>query len=165
MYCKRCGKFIDYQAEICNECAAAEQTVAAQVQPVQVVSAPAQEGSMKTGLGKAIACAILGTVSLIFLEFMLIPLETISSYGYDDYYISELAGMFVLILFSIGLAIPSLILSISSIKTFKDESNAKRIKPIPTLILGIYGLSNAAASILCCGLIFFVLFLAMFALV
>ena len=167
MYCKRCGKFIDYEADMCNECAA-EQNAAIQADAFGV-QPQVKEGSMKTGLGKAIAAAILGTVALMFIEIALIIMEMGSMdlmFESDLYYAAEAmvevgAGMFVLLILAAGCAIPSLILSIKSIKTFKAEGAEGRVKPIPTLVLGIYGVVNAAASLLCVVLLMFVVFVMM----
>lgn len=162
MYCKRCGKFIDYEADICNECAA-EQNAAIQAEAFGT-QPQVKEGSMKTGLGRAIAAAILGTVALLFIEIALVIMEMGSMDLYfesDLFYAAEAmvevgAGMFVLLILAAGCAIPSLILSIKSIKTFKAEGAQGRVKPIPTLVLGIYGVVNAAASLLCVALLMFV---------
>ena len=150
MYCKRCGKFIDYQADICNECAGVAQNVAAPVEYQQTACEPQQpeemQGSVTTGLGKAIASVILGTVGQFFIGIALGLLS------------AQLGGAgvaLVLAMMGIGMSIPALIMGISSMRCFFEEKNAGRKKPIPTLIIGIYGMANAAMCLLLGAIVFF----------
>ena len=150
MYCKRCGKFIDYQADICNECAGATQSAAAPVEYQQTACDPQQsqemQGSLTTGLGKAIASAILGTVGQFFIGMAL---------GFLGIQLVGPGVTLVLAMMGIGLSIPALIMGISSMRCFFEEKNAGRKKPIPTLIIGIYGMANAAMGLLLGVIVFF----------
>ncbi len=142
MYCKRCGKFIDYQAEICNECAAAQRVAPASVQ----TQAPVEQGSAVTGIGKGITSVVLGSFGQFFVG-ILIGLLSESLYYADG-------PMVVLSMTIIGLSIPALILGISAMKTFFAEKSAGRKKPIVTLILGIYGLATSAIVLMIGALLF-----------
>lgn len=171
MYCKRCGKFIDYQADVCNECAQAElgvQPVPAQAQPQAVE----QEGSVTTGLGKSIAAVILGIFGFAFVYGALIVVSEMGMYADFDYgygyasgvsYEALAAILMVFTMISVGLSIPSLIMSIASVKTFVNEKNAGRKKPIPTLIIGISGIVYSALAISLCTITFFLAFILMVA--
>ena len=95
MYCKKCGKFIDYDADMCVECqqataqsAPVQNAEVVYVQPVQPVqpiveSKPVEEGSMTTGLGKSIASAILGFIGYIFAFVAIMMLSEAVEYSYD----------------------------------------------------------------------------------
>ena len=143
MYCKKCGKFIETDAELCADCMAKEQANNQQdyyfePQPAPAQPAPAQSGV--PGLGKAITSAILGTVGFYFIYFALIL-------GLELASVMSVGVVVVFMLISIALGIISLIFGIQSIKTFVREKNSGRRKPIATLILGICGLSFGALTL------------------
>ena len=218
MYCTRCGKKIDYDAFVCNECVKQEQEAFAEVkaeEPAPALEAtpetvteepvadtataePAQEpvnpqptytapnnqqyyysnpntsyqqgaaqnpyqnsaytpyttyqqpqpttgNPRMNGFGKALASTILGIFSYIF-SFVAIEVAAF-----------ELAGSaVVLFLMALGMAIPSLIMGIKSIKTFTSAPKQGLPRPIATLVLGIVGLCAAAFSLF----ISFILFIA-----
>ena len=193
MYCTRCGKKIDYDAFVCNECVKQEQEAFAEVKTEE--SAPALEATPETvteepvadtataepvqepaqepvnpqptytapnnqqyyysnpntsyqqpqpttgnprmnGFGKALASTILGIFSYIFC-FVAIEVAAF-----------ELAeSAVVLFLMALGMAIPSLIMGIKSIKTFTSAPKQGLPRPIATLVLGIVGLCAAAFSL------------------
>ncbi len=154
MYCKKCGKFIDYDADMCVECQQAtaqsapeQNTEVVYAQPVQpiVESKPVEEGSMTTGLGKSIASAILGFIGYIFAFVAIMMLSEAVEYSYDTSGI--IGGAVALFIIALGLSIPGLILGIGGMRTFFNEKNAGRKKPIPTLIVGIAGMSLSALAL------------------
>ena len=143
MYCRKCGKQIDYDSEFCVECKAeaaaravyreilekeyaakSAQNTSAQVAPKQSPPAPApQESNGKSGgrlygFGKALASAILAFFAFCF---MMTATETVD------------AGFF---LFSLGFFIPALIMGISSMKGFFNRKREGYVTPIPSLVLG-----------------------------
>ena len=76
MYCKKCGKEIDYEAEVCNECVAAEQANAEAVVVEEVASAEgvvavAGTASGKNpkmiGFGKALTSLLLPIIGAILI--------------------------------------------------------------------------------------------------
>ena len=153
MYCTRCGKKIDYDALICNECAAASGIAqsaqpaqppvqpTAQPQPMPTYQQPTYQpqarpmpakpskpkGSMTYGIGGGIAAAILGFISFIFFYIALAWLA------------AGAIGGTVLILVCLVLGIIGLIKGIGAIKDFRASSMVQSTKPIPTLVLGIVG--------------------------
>ena len=134
-YCTKCGKYIDYDATICNECKQAEEQAKKEVaqdfgfeqseftntnysnsysnsttftnDTVNATPVPAQQGSIMTGFGKALTAVILATVASLFLSFL------------TEF--TDVDVAYILAAFTIGLSIPSLILGIQSIKCFLRE--------------------------------------------
>ena len=164
MYCKKCGKKLDYESDICNECAQNDEFFSAepiiepapQPQPAPVyaepVAAPAPAAPIdptntrKYGIGKAITSIILGFVGYIISYLVLTVLTAImESPGAPEI---ESPALMFFVFVSLGLAIPSLILGIKSIITFIKRAKGGYVKPIPTLILGIIGVNLAACVLL-----------------
>lgn len=165
MYCRRCGKKMEYDGDICNECNSFDSFFEAPKQETPQVtytqntysqssysqpSKPAQRGSVMEGFKKALAATIMSTFAYVFV---LIASEIITASGSYD----EMLGTIPLFIITLGLSIPSLIMGISSIKLFKEQKELGRVKPIPALILGINAVVNSAF-----GLLFSVIFLLMF---
>ncbi len=141
MYCSKCGKQIDYQATVCNECKAAEAAATGGYYyagptgtPVTPVT-PVQSTRM-VGFGKALAGTILGFVGVYFAAFAMVFAM-----------LSPVAGV-VLNIFGLTLGILSLVFGIQSIKTFKALKNGAGGSPIATLVLGIAGTVFAGFTLL-----------------
>ena len=221
MYCTRCGKKIDYDAFVCNECVKQEQEAFAEVkaeEPAPALEAtpetvteepvvdtataePAQEpvnpqptytapnnqqyyysnpntsyqqgaaqnpyqnsaytpytpyqpqpttGNPKmNGFGKALASTILGFFAYFFSAITL---------GFAE--VGEIAATIALLMMTLGMAIPSLIMGIKSIKTFTNAPKQGLPRPIATLVLGIVGLSFAAIALFISFIIFMIAGLA-----
>lgn len=153
MYCTKCGKYIGTDNELCEDCLKEQQSISEVNEPieeqtfVEIKQVDVDSGSYKTGLGKGIASVVVGYVGIIFAyaSYLLYMPATV------DYYVSP--AIFILAILSFGCAIPSLILGIKSIKTFVAEKNAKRKKPIATLVLGInavfFSFLSALLAFLC----------------
>ena len=206
MFCTRCGKKIDYDALVCNEClmqeaaanAPAEEEIAAPVlentenvatateepaytpaqepvNPQPTYTAPnnqqyyynqnayqnnayqnpayqnpaytpyttyqqpqpaATTGNPRmNGFGKALTSTILGFVSYMWSA---VTMGMTAGYGSG--------AAIVLLLMGLGMAIPSLVMGIKSIKVFTSAPKGSP-RPIVTLILGICGLSLAAIAL------------------
>ncbi len=159
MYCRKCGKEIDYDSPLCKECE--EQEVffsdATQVEPVEVKTEPEQIkaeptlGSRKEGFSIALASTILGSIAYIFSMVALgIASAAVDelTYGYGYSSVAEtIAGVAIFFsLICLGAAIPGLIMGIKSIRCFFTEKNEGRVKPIPTLILGIVGVAMSGLT-------------------
>ena len=215
MYCTRCGKKIDYDAFVCNECVKQEQEAFAEVkteesepaleatpetvteEPVadtataEPVQEPAQEpvnpqptytapnnqqyyysnpntsyqqgaaqnpyqnsaytpytpyqpqpktgNPRMNGFGKSLASTILGFFSYIFSAITLGIAE-----------VGEPGATVLFLMMTLGMAIPSLIMGIKSIKTFTNAPKMGLPRPIATLVLGIVGISFTAIAFLIC---------------
>ncbi len=163
MYCTRCGKQIDYDAIVCNECLEKEklekdsqiETEAPKAEqeyrevPRYQYNVPEEEAEALSdtsnprmfGFGKALTSTILGFVGWIVSYIALIVCAVAISE--DD----AIAAGLVLNLLASGLSVPSLILGIKSVIGFKSRASRGAVKPIPSLILGIVGLSFSALAL------------------
>lgn len=189
MYCRKCGKYIEYNADCCKDCEEVTTYFDGKdsVNPYGAYNnpygngngynnpygnsnaygnpynthynAPQPVGDRKEGFGKALASTILSSIAffLIIIAFSMVSvaLEEYSyGYYYDDYYSSTMDSAIVLAVLSLSMAIPSLIMGISSMKTFFRAKNAGRVKPVATLVLGIIGLATSALTLLYVLLVF-----------
>lgn len=144
MYCRKCGKQIDYDAPICNECRDAE--IFFGDSSNKDFSQPI--GDRKEGFGQALASTIIGAItffiSLIAMTIITIAIEEIT-YGYNG---GGSIGISIFLAVScLGGAIPAMIFGIKSIKCFIAAKRDGRIKPIATLVCGIVGLVLSALTI------------------
>lgn len=172
MFCTRCGKKLDYNSIICNECLQAEggffneppkasadrpleneDTLIIQAQnqnyssdTVTVESTPAQRGSRMKGFLGALLSFIFSIVSTL-ISIMVLYFSALNmgiSMAFGDYS-SAIIGLITMIFITVAivLCIFSIILGIKSTITFKRSSP----KPIATLILGILGLEGSIVAI------------------
>ena len=156
MYCNQCGKEIE-SGDLCYECAQAVErqsseeisTVPAETESVapaytytesdSAVYAYSDHTSLPDpqnrmfGFGKALASTILAWVGFIFAYAGLIA-------G-----IVEPSAGLVLVFLALPLIIVPFVLGLSSIRLFKARSRTCA-KPIPTLVLGIVGVSTAGLT-------------------
>lgn len=140
MYCKKCGKFIGNDNDsVCEECLQKENA-----STESVVEITEEKGSRKTGLAKAIVagCLTLGSVIFIYvaLFFSLISIE----------------AMLVFTMMSMAMGIVAIVFGAKCIAVFKTESRENRIKPIPTLIVGIASLATSAILVFVFFFTFFI---------
>lgn len=171
MYCKKCGKQLDHDGDICKACAeneayfgsAQQESAPAQEAAPTIAPAPAQaaqpiaqDGDKKFGFGKALASTIMGAISNgmasiasgVPLGIELAIMELGYATGSAEIALGGIAITIILALISIGLAIPALIMGIKSIKTFNERKSAGYAKPIATLVLGIIGVVCAGFALL-----------------
>lgn len=169
MYCRKCGKWIDGDAQLCEDCRAesakAEQAYSApksaapenpyyNAPAYSPAPAPAQPqtdatDSIMYSFGKALTSTILGIVSFIFacVSYAGIAVAVTSSWAmYVIMTIISLTGMII-----------SFVFGPSSIKAFISQKNAGKKKPIPALVLGIIGTVWASISALYLSIGFIVL--------
>ncbi len=170
MYCKKCGKFIYSDDDYCSDCAPAatptpepvvitepvvtptpvvtpisEPAFAPSVNPVQTK----RQGRVMDGFGPALTSVILSIVAYVFTFIGYIY----AIVGTDTESELVVAGI-VMAVIGVGFAIPSLILGIKSIKCFRYAVANKRVKPIPALVLGIYGTAMSGTSFIHIGIVF-----------
>lgn len=206
MYCTRCGKKIDYDAFVCNECRAQEEallngtpaeepkaeaaepiaaeepvaTATATAEPVvEPASEPVKDESTYSapqnqqyyysnpnnaytpytpyqpqptvqpeipagnprmfGFGKALASTILSFVAYIFSAITM-GVATVEFSG----------ATVVLLMMTLGMAIPALVMGVQSIKTFTRAGSLNLPRPIATLVLGIVGTAITALDLFIC---------------
>ena len=138
MFCSKCGKQIDYNSTVCNECARAENSFfdAAQLNNTYVAE-PAHKspnGSRMVGFGGALAAMIIGDLAIVFAIMSIAYLMTDVIVSYALFYVF-IVGAFVMSIFS-------LVLGIRAIRVFVRSSP----KPIATLVLGIGGILGTVAT-------------------
>ena len=153
MYCTKCGKQINYDATVCNECAAAANGAQRVQQPVYQPQAQPQttpsylerdrmqkpKGSVMDGFGGALSSTLMSFFSLLF-EYITVAL-----------FANETIGVGVLVfmlLVSLVLGVIALIKGIDGIKSFVDAGKLRKVHPIPALILGISGIIFSAISLI-----------------
>lgn len=167
MFCRKCGKQIDYDAVCCKECQEMDEFFGSDTPAVEEPSFPVQqekpvlEGSRKEGLGKALAATILGGIAYFFvlialgmltnmfgdlddlemMPYLYSSSEVITPIAYDS---TVMAIMLALTGIALILAIPSLILGIQSIKCFGRQKQEGKVRPVATLVLGIVAVVLAA---------------------
>ena len=129
MYCRKCGKYIPSNADVCADCAAKE----AQYTPVTpIVNIPQQQGSLMNGFGKALTAAILGFVGLFCSLFgYLFSVVTFGLSTAGESTESQLIFSILFWVFAVGLAIPALLFGVRSIKLFIAEKKAGHKKAYP----------------------------------
>lgn len=176
MNCKKCGKEIDYDAEVCNECA---DSVAEVASAENVVAVNASSKGKMAGFGKALTSLLLPIIGAILIGIasgILVVVakdvyETLMNYlenpdliinkqtqeftpVFKAFLENDVKDMAIFLLLLIGAGIVAFIMSIvgiilgaQSIGCFKKESKNGN-KPIPTLILGILGLMESVGMIM-----------------
>ena len=113
MFCNKCGKYMDYVADVCKECDGNA------VQPKA-----STDTGRRSGRGKAVIGLVLGVVSYVLI-LLSMPFDSDNTY--------RVLATFVP---SAPLTIIALFLGIFSIRHFV-KTKAPAAKPIPTLVLGI----------------------------
>ena len=157
MFCKKCGKFIDYDSDVCNECH--DNNVADTIPVVATTDeAPKKpEGRRTYGLGLAIAGAAIGLFSAIFSCIAYVFSLVVSVLKTEDYSqvgvtLADLDALgilsYVFAVFGIILAIPAIIFGAVSIKRFFVKKKLGEVKPIPTLIIGIVTVAETVSMVL-----------------
>ena len=158
MFCKKCGKFISYVSDICDECKAVKDMPPAYTAIFdESTAAPAPKGSRTYGMGFGIAGIAVGIFSTLFCTMawlVAFVLSMAKEFGYDYIGITaseaEMFPMVIGVFAVVGIiaAIPAIILGIIAIKKFFYKKKLGEIKPIPALIMGIIAVSEAASGLL-----------------
>ena len=156
MFCSKCGKKIDYNAVVCNECSGNQSFFVEEAQNPVVEEKP--KTTRNLGLGGAIAGAVLGYIALIFSAIgMCYSIVGVIAFiigtaeGPEDILIIGVTFLAIGVVFGlVGLimSIVSLKKGIASIKLVKKSSP----KPIATLVLGIVSVDYAAAGLIMFGM-------------
>ena len=162
MYCNKCGKFIEYEGDTCNECRQKEQSsesatlnkkdLTAQTNgTVQVYKTVAnQPNPMMAGFKKALASAIMPEIAMVVMIFGY-AFALVSVVGYRP--VGGMLVVFVILAstFMLGAtacSIVSLVMGIQSISFVKQTVAAGNRRPIPTMVCGIIGTVTSASALL-----------------
>ena len=159
MYCRKCGKQMDYDAPVCKECEEMANFFGNGAPIAPTPEKPAPVGSRMEGFGKALTSTIIGVVSFIvvLIAMVLITAAITEDAVYDSYYgyyysysnASSMVGVCTaLSLICCGAVVVALIFGIQSIKCFIAAKRSGAVKPIATLILGIVGVVMSALTFL-----------------
>ncbi|MBO7187786.1 MAG: hypothetical protein J6V68_05275 [Clostridia bacterium] len=147
MYCKKCGKFIGNDSELCDECRLKQDTIFSEFSEkkeediASVYSNVNVPSSNQISLGKSIAAIILSDIGFFLIYMGLILFPTAAAYV-------DFSGAIAFMIFG---AIPSLlglIFGIQSISYFRATSMIRSGKRIPVLILGISSVVMAAIGLI-----------------
>ena len=169
MFCTKCGKQIDYNSTVCNECVRAEnsffdasQQYNTYPQPPIVEPTPApKKGSRMVGFGGALASAILGEIAAAFAIIALlfgfggfvdaltaaILADGAEAFGEIAFLFSDVSDDLLgfcafFVIGAIVMGIIAIVKGAKSIKVFRESSP----KPIATLILGLVGIVGAVLT-------------------
>ena len=144
MFCTKCGKQIDYNSTVCNECARAEnsffdasQQYNTDSQPQIVEPMPEKpKGSRMVGFGGALTAAILGYIAMAFamIAFML----WLGVASFDEI----VAYIFFFCVSALVMSIIAIVNGAKAIKVFRESIT----RPIATLVLGIVGVVGAVGT-------------------
>ncbi len=165
MYCKKCGKFIGSESDLCDECATNVGEVFSEFskekqENEQAVVTYSQEdytaNKPTVKLGSAIAAFILSTVGFAVIYFgFLFGLElTAATLNLEVLGVSIVCGLIGCVPALLGL-----IFGIASVINFKATSTVRSGKRIPLLILGILAILDAVLSFFIVIILFFIILL------
>ena len=141
MYCKKCGKKIEYDSDVCYECQRDEMLFG---QSANVVETPKntepcsiKEEKIDAGIGKAIAGVILGGMGFFssIWAFMFAMVASISSGFYRDIYAVERVLAIVFAIIGIVPSIMGFVFGLKSIRRFIKIKNESDERPVATLVL------------------------------
>ena len=142
MYCKKCGKFIDGDADICDDCYTldvfGDDGKEKEIQAVEVTPV----GNFS--LAKPITAIVLSNIGFYIVYFGIMLMSELLTY---ELY-SQIGGAVALALVGAVPCIVGLVFGIQSIKLFKTEVTASKGKRIPTLIMGIVSVVTSASGLL-----------------
>ena len=145
MYCKKCGKKIEYDSDVCYECQRDEMLFGQSTNAGATKMPNAMDDKIDKGTGKAIASVILGATGaeLSIVAYALIILLFALTLGRLS------AVMECILIISGGLvtSILGLVFGIKSIKKFIKVKNEYGVKPVATLVLGIAGTATGGFGI------------------
>lgn len=157
MFCTRCGKEIE-AGELCYDCYQKRQAETALREPVMNYAAPVnarnaeqvaaeKQGSVMAGFGRALAAAIVSEFAATF-GIVCYMFTAMSGIFESDFAEGFLIGIQITnIIFTLPLAIVSMVLAVGSIRFYKatvKDPNVK--KPIVSLILGIVALVGSIVA-------------------
>ncbi len=178
MFCNKCGKPIESDDGYCTDCGPKEESVntvttdmseveteselesdvesdtdaeySDEIEEQQEQDEPKKEGRVVDGLACAVACVILGIISYFFtyVAYMLITADGFVGAFTDEPTLAMTIIGIALIIIAMGIAVPSVILGVHSIRLYISAVTNNKVKPVPALVLGIYGAVMMALELL-----------------
>ena len=138
-YCVRCGKKLDDDSGLCEDCRKQQQNQTteiahSEVTADQVTATEEQTVGRMEGFGRALTSVILSAVGVVVALIF--------------FFLACSGSGFALFMLFCALApqIISLVLGIKSIKVFNRNKQEGRAKPVATLVLGIVGTVKSAVG-------------------
>ena len=147
MYCKNCGKEVDNNEIYCSDCKQKLEKNNFQVRDVKPIQDEKKSGSITSGLKDSIISLVKGIIIFIIscatYFFLLVTfIDFVLEVGF-----SLVAGAILAIVFVV-LSCKVIISGAKSIKHFKNECFWDRVKPVPTLVVGIATLLQGITDLL-----------------
>ncbi len=136
MYCTKCGKQLDHDGTLCDDCRNEELIYGSSEVDSYVEEVSAQNGSRMFGFGPALTSTILGFIGMIL---SMVALAMTEEY---DAIVSIVVMFFIIPPFIIGL-----VFGIKSVKKFVAACKEDHVKPIPAFVLGLVGLAEVTAIV------------------
>lgn len=147
MYCKKCGKFIGNDADLCDECMAQNEIFGEFSSGKSETRTPEYPrtttySNNEISLGKSIAAIILSNIGFALIYLAILVMGELAAYGTTDF--GDVQAFMI-----VGgiLSVLGLIFGIQSIAYFKATSMIKSGKRIPVLILGIVSVVMAGIGL------------------
>ncbi len=161
MYCRKCGKWVDGDAELCVECQQEENGHTAQqpatyqsAQPVQSfygveLPAPKYTGSRMKKFGLALAAVIVAQFAMgFFLGIILGIEEALGGYNSSTMYIIVDDSIYAFFVIGFALAAFSTIAGLVSVCSGFGAKKRGEVTPIPAIILGFIALAEMLITFL-----------------
>lgn len=142
MYCTKCGKELDHDGTLCDDCRNEELIYGDNEVDSYVEEVTVQNGSRMSGFGKALTSTILGFIGMIFAFWAAAIAEE---------YVDDAIIVIAVLIPVIPLFILNLIFGIKSVKRFVAACKEDQVKPIPAFVLGLVGLEEA--TIIVCDVV------------
>lgn len=152
-YCRKCGKWIETEGDLCDDCRNAELIFGEAPLPER----RADSGSRMDGFPKALVSAILGVTAALIVSIVNVLMAGYLIAG-------KLPAVSVILslgtVAAVGAIIVSVLFGVKSIKKFVDNKNRGKVRPIATLVCGIGGCASSGVALMyLIGTIFFFILL------
>ena len=167
MYCSKCGKEIDYEAEYCKECQKVNEYYEKMADKIELTDEECREalekeekaktavmGSRKKGFGVALTSTISSAVSYIlglvafYYSMFTVTVAAESGHSLRWAYSQVRSSGTALFVLAFAVTIAGMVMGICSIHCFKKQRSEGKVAPVATLVLGIVGLALGGLSLL-----------------
>lgn len=143
MFCSKCGKRIEENATICEECSKQDCVVAEEKKEEK----PSKKISKKE-MRLAVACFVTSIVAMVVVlvafGFLFPIMVSVAQYGYTNDSITHLIIYWVATVLLMAVSVFTLILGIRAVKAFaRAKINKEEVKPV-MLVFGIISIALSA---------------------
>lgn len=162
MYCRKCGKYVVGNVDICEDCAKTEENVFESTEEI-IIERPTVDATVstvmparKTSKTKGIAFGIIGVVVAIIAAIVIGVGYGVALVGVDAFKegatIEEFRAMLSL---GVGICVVGVVLDLVAvifgpiaIFIFRSQNAHTGVKAVPTLVFGIISLAEGAGVLL-----------------